>query len=169
MIDLTRRRRDWLQRAAAVALAACVLPAHAQYQWRDANGRMVFSDQPPPPSVKPENVLRSDPMPSAAGRERTGRPQGANAQELATDRELARRQKAAEQADKADRERQQAEQTERLARACEDARTELRTLESGMRMARINKDGEREYLDDAERDKRIASIRRDLSQSCKAG
>lgn len=163
MIDVSGRR-SWVRRTAAVALAVCVLPAHAQYQWRDANGRMVFSDQPPPPSVKPGNVLRAEPMPSPVGR-----PQGASARELAADRELARRQKAAEQAGKAERERQQAEQSARLARACEEGRTELRTLESGMRMARVNKDGEREYLDDAERDKRIAALRRDLNEVCKAG
>ena len=169
MNDLSAVRRGWLWGAAAVMLI-CALPAQAQYQWRDANGRMVFSDQPPPPSVKPENVLRADPMPSSGARpEAARRSSGTAGQDQAADRELARRQKANEQADKAERERQQAEQTQRLARACEEARTELRTLESGMRMARINKDGEREYLDDAERDKRIATIRRDLNQSCKAG
>ncbi|MCX7201772.1 MAG: DUF4124 domain-containing protein, partial [Burkholderiales bacterium] len=35
-----------------VVLAAAPL-AHAQYKWRDANGRMVYSDMPPPASVRP--------------------------------------------------------------------------------------------------------------------
>ncbi len=38
----------------ATALAAASLPLSAAqlYQWKDAQGRMVYSDQPPPPSAK---------------------------------------------------------------------------------------------------------------------
>ena len=41
-------------------------------------------------------------------------------------------------------------------------------LESGMRMARVNPEGEREYLSDDERDKRMERIRGDLAQRCAA-
>ncbi|MBK6368163.1 MAG: DUF4124 domain-containing protein [Polaromonas sp.] len=35
----------------SLTVLANVLPAAAQYQWIDANGRKVYSDQPPPASV----------------------------------------------------------------------------------------------------------------------
>ena len=59
----------------ALAVVALALPAAAQtlYRYVDANGRVVYSDQPPPPSAKdvqpkrlPENVIETDPVPFAA-------------------------------------------------------------------------------------------------------
>lgn len=43
-----------VQRIAAAWLVAASmpLPAAQLYQWKDAQGRTVYSDQPPPPSVK---------------------------------------------------------------------------------------------------------------------
>jgi len=35
-----------------LALASAPLAAAQLYQWKDADGRMIYSDQPPPPSVK---------------------------------------------------------------------------------------------------------------------
>ncbi|HSC23902.1 MAG TPA: glutaredoxin family protein [Casimicrobiaceae bacterium] len=58
-----------------VAIAALAADAAAQtlYRYVDANGRVVYSDQPPPPSVKdaqtrqlPENVIETDPRPLQA-------------------------------------------------------------------------------------------------------
>lgn len=48
-----------------MALAAAPL-AHAQYKWRDANGRMVYSDMPPPASVAPSAVLQAPARPAPA-------------------------------------------------------------------------------------------------------
>ncbi|HEX6136850.1 MAG TPA: glutaredoxin family protein [Casimicrobiaceae bacterium] len=65
-------------RSSMVALsiaAALVGAAHAQalYRYVDANGRVVYSDQPPPASARdvqpkqmPENVIETDPVPFAA-------------------------------------------------------------------------------------------------------
>ena len=60
---------------AAVAVAAFAADSAAQslYRYVDANGRVVYSDQPPPPSVKdaqtrqlPENVIETDQRPLQA-------------------------------------------------------------------------------------------------------
>ncbi|MEW5966959.1 MAG: glutaredoxin family protein, partial [Pseudomonadota bacterium] len=40
-----------LSAALCLALASAPLTAAQLYQWKDAQGRMVYSDQPPPPSV----------------------------------------------------------------------------------------------------------------------
>ena len=59
----------------ALACGALALAANAQtlYRYLDPSGRVVYSDQPPPPSAKdvqpkrlPENVIETDPVPFAA-------------------------------------------------------------------------------------------------------
>jgi hypothetical protein len=46
--------------ATAAALLIATFAAHAQaWQWKDEQGRMQFSDQPPPASVKPENIIKT--------------------------------------------------------------------------------------------------------------
>ena len=56
------------------ALAALSALAHAQtlYRYLDANGRVVYSDQPPPTTARdvqpkrlPENIIETDPVPLA--------------------------------------------------------------------------------------------------------
>jgi glutaredoxin len=66
--------RPTLLRAAAFALAVLALPSHAElYRYLDSGGRIVYSDQPPPPTARqvqpkrlPENVIQTDPVPFAA-------------------------------------------------------------------------------------------------------
>ncbi|MFM2398738.1 MAG: hypothetical protein RL341_895 [Pseudomonadota bacterium] len=61
-----------IARAAAVAaLLLAATAAHAQaWQWKDEQGRMQFSDQPPPASIKPENIIKT---PSGAPARPTGK------------------------------------------------------------------------------------------------
>jgi hypothetical protein len=42
----------------AIALVFCATAAQAQWQYRDAQGRMVFSDQPPPPGTKDSDIIK---------------------------------------------------------------------------------------------------------------
>lgn len=178
-------RRRWMLSALPLLLASH--PAMAQYQWRDANGRMVFSDQPPPPSIDPSRIIRRDPVrqtpPAAdssgvprtpdgtsAGVSATARPaSGASAPESFADRQLDAKRKAQEKADAERKKKEQAEQEAKVARACEDMRSEVRTLETGMRVTRVNAQGEREFLSDEDRNKRIDTVRRDMREHCKQG
>jgi len=61
------------------------------------------------------------------------------------------------------------EQASRSARACADRLTDIRTLESGMRVARVTSSGEREYISDEERNTRIEQMRREMKEQCKSG
>ncbi len=45
--------------AVLLSIAGLSAPAHAQWQWRDAAGRMVMSDRPPPPDVPLRNILKA--------------------------------------------------------------------------------------------------------------
>ena len=68
---MVRSRVIWSSIAALAALST-LAQAQALYRYLDANGRVVYSDQPPPPSARdvqpkrlPENVIETDPVPLA--------------------------------------------------------------------------------------------------------
>ena len=50
----------FLTRTVVLALAGSVLtiPALAQWQWLDKDGRKVFSDRPPPPDIPQKSILK---------------------------------------------------------------------------------------------------------------
>ncbi|HSC97312.1 MAG TPA: glutaredoxin family protein [Casimicrobiaceae bacterium] len=67
--------RTTLLRMLALAAASLPLIAHGEmlYRYLDPTGRVVYSDQPPPPTAKgvepkrlPQNVIETDPVPFAA-------------------------------------------------------------------------------------------------------
>lgn len=167
---------------ASVLLLALVtaLPAAAQiYSWRDKDGKMHYSDTPPPSgAVKTLSTPAPRPAPAlpeaeggsedapAAGAPAPTAPAAAKPKTLA-ERELEFRQRRAAEAEaqaKADKER--AENTERQA-ACEQARNQLTALTSGQRMARFNSAGEKEMFDDAARQREIERTRQHIDANCR--
>jgi hypothetical protein len=163
-----------------VALAAAP-HASAQYQWRDANGRMVYSDMPPPASVPPSAVQRAPARQTPAG---TSGGSGAAASAPAAapvpaaasatpaptlaDREMEFRKRRMER-EAAERKAAEAEaQSQRAAAACEDSRAQVRALESGMRVARVNERGEREFIDDTTRASQLEAARKSVREFCRS-
>jgi hypothetical protein len=162
-----------------VALAAAP-DASAQYQWRDANGRMVYSDMPPPASVPPSAVQRAParqtPAAAPGGSGATASAPATHAASTAAatpaptlaDREMEFRKRRLER-EEAERKAADAQaQAQRLAAACEDSRAQVRTLESGMRVARVNERGEREIVDDATRASQLEAARRSVREHCRS-
>lgn len=161
---------------ASAAATLFALPADAQWKWRDKAGHTQYSDLPPPPDTAEQNILS---RPSAAQRRAPTAPPAPTAAVSAAapasaplasktvDPELeARRKKAeAEQAAKAKAE----EQRFLAARAenCTRARQQLTTLESGIRLARANAQGEREFLDEKQRADETRRTREVIANDCK--
>lgn len=144
---------------ATFCLAACLVVTGASaeiYQWKDENGRTVMSDKPP---VGAQREVRQ--IDSAA-------PASANAAAASSaDRELAFRKRRLEaQEQSAKDQRAQAEASENKAN-CERARSQLQTLESGERIALRDSQGERYFLDDAQREQEIARTRQAIQTLCK--
>jgi len=151
------------------AFAAMVTAPHAAaapaFKWRDASGRIVYSDLPPPPGARV--TLLAAPAGSATGVSSTtpAAPQEPRPASW-VEREKASRQKAME---RAEAEREQAElarQAEERTRLCEEARAGLRTLESGVRLTMIDERGERVVVDDAERARRTEAMQRAVADHC---
>jgi hypothetical protein len=165
--------------AIAAAVALCTLAGAAQavqYQWRDDKGRMVYSDLPPPASVTPDRIVRAPgprpsdatPAPAAATDPASdSAPQAvAAAPQSAAEREMAWRKRAEERAEAEKKAAEEAQRKLELAKACSDAQADLRLLESGQRIQRVNSAGEREFLSDDERRERLAATRKRVGERC---
>ena len=152
-----------------LVLATLALPAHAQWKWRDANGRVTVSDLPPPREVPPQNILQRPETPAARSAAAPASAASASAPIPAApvDRELQARRDAALK-DKEAREKADASQlAEQRAENCRRARTHLSALDSGQRIARFNDKGEREILDDTQRAAESHRAREVIASDCR--
>ena len=140
-------------------LACLWTVASAQvYSWRDADGKMHYSDKPPP-GVDAKK-LRSGAQ-SGAGTPSSGATRSLAEQDL----EFRKRQADAEKARaKAEQETKDAAENKRN---CEQAKLELSALESGQRMSRLNEKGESIPLDDDMRAQEIDKARKSVQSWCK--
>ncbi len=154
-------------------LALLLAAGHAgaqMYKWIDKDGKVRYSDTPPPGAKTSQvrapasGAVPADPAKDAkdakgakgakkgpltpAEQEQDYRKRQAEAQKEAAKAEQERGEKAAKQEN------------------CERSREALRTLESGQRMARTDAKGERYFLDDAQIAQEVAKARQSMQQSC---
>jgi hypothetical protein len=153
--------------ACLLAIAATGASAQTIYKWRDASGQVHISDTPPPANTPAKDVL-SRPAPSPAVVTHDAASAAASAP--AGDSELMKK-KAKADADKAQAaavEKAKADQQAADARAvnCVAAQQQARNLSLGGRVARVNANGEREYLDDAAIAAQLRQAQSAAAQNC---
>jgi hypothetical protein len=151
-----------------LVLAVLLLPAAAVaqiYQWKDASGKIQYSDQPPPATAKQERTVAPRLAPATAAVE--GMPAPAPAQSH-QDQEAAFKQRQVEQEEaKARQEKDNAAARERK-RNCELAQGNLKNLQVGGRQVRYDaKSGERVYLSEEELSQSIKDAQRSVDEWCK--
>lgn len=160
----------------AVSFALAAPWACAQWQWLDSSGHKVFSDRPPSADVPEKNILRRPgnvPRPAAPATEEASpaTPAGAGAAKAtkpsALDKEVEERRKKAEAAEADKKKADEAKQAAQRAENCSRARQALATLESGMRIAQINEQGERVIMDDAGRAAETQRIQAIINSDCR--
>lgn len=165
--------------AGALLAAACAAPpAHAQapYIWLDDKGMKQLSDQPPPPSVPQDRILRQprkaqmasapagtgDPAATAAApaadngkAEADGKPDvKPKRPPTLAERNADFGKRQAEAAEAGQKAAQEAAQKSAQAANCDSARSNQMAIDSGMRMSTFDKDGQRTFLTDAQRAER---------------
>ncbi len=163
--------------------------ADAQYQWRDTRGRMVFSDQPPPPGTPADRILRSPRPPAAAASmattptaaAATGNPAGVPAPAMGEpgstepaqaapgyqDKAMAFEKRRQEQAEQQAKATEAARESADKARYCGELEAQRRNLASGGRIMTVAPDGARLYLDEAARKARLDENAKALATTCK--
>jgi hypothetical protein len=163
-------------RATLIGLA-CALPALclAQWQWIDKDGRKVFSDQSPPADIPPKNIIKQPgkSRPAAAAEA----PAAAASQPAAPvapapklsgkDKELQEKKKLAEAAEAENKKALEEENAKLRSDNCERAKRSKASFDSGVRITRTNAQGEREFLDDAQRAAETKRLEKIIASDCK--
>lgn len=164
------------QAAAALLCLSTALPVAAQWAWRDDAGRIVYSDRPPPASVRKEQIVRQPAgnalaapatAPAAAPATAPAVAPAATAPRTMAEQEQAFRKR---QQERADAEKKQAEEQALAARRkqdCDRARGYLRQLEDGIRIARVDAQGNQVILDEAQRSAEMVRARELIAGACK--
>ncbi len=168
----------------AVAAASFAIPALAQWQWLDKDGRKVYSDRSPPADIQEKNILKRPPgariaPPPAAADDPSAAPAGATPAPAAKanpgglklsgkDPQLEAKKKQAEEEEAAKKKGEEEKIAKARADSCERAKKAQASLQSGVRMSTTNAKGEREVMDDNARaveQKRLQAI---VDGDCKA-
>lgn len=131
-------------------------------KWVDANGKVHYSDQPPPANVKAKTLRSAS---DAAGSASTSSAPAAPKTIAEREAELKKAQQAKKEA--ADKAAQEQAKKEVRKTNCTAAQQGLRTLQEGTRIVEIDANGERSYLDDKQRQQRIVKAQQDISTFCK--
>lgn len=171
----------------AAAVTAVPVPALAYWQWRDANGHMVYSDVPP--SAAAARVLRApgrvageyQPVEAAPAADGTKAPQAAPAPAPApapakasakpaaasapTAEEAFQKRREARLKAAADEARKESESAEREAR-CAQLRNYASGLQNGMRAAVAGSDGSPQHLNSEQRQAEMLRTSASLEKNC---
>jgi hypothetical protein len=156
----------------ALALAALSASAQSIWKWRDANGTVQVSDHPPPPGTPPQNILSrpgGSPAPVAMPEEAPASGAAAPAAAGHGSEDALSRKKAELEKQKADQAKAQQDAAQRAQREqqCHAAQEQLRALQSGQRLTRMNAQGEREFIDDAGRAQMEQQATAVAAQACR--
>lgn len=146
-----------------VMLSLLVLATSAQAgitKWEDANGKVHYSDQPPPSTAKSQQDLdlKNNPAASSSGK-------GAEKSLAEKDLESKKRRVQAEEA--AAKQAKDQEEAKNRKANCEQARRQLQAVQEGQRMSRFDEKGERVFLEDSERPQAIEKAKQSVDSWCK--
>lgn len=167
--------RRWTPVAIVTVLGlALALPALAQWKWRDKAGQTQYSDLPPPAGTAEADILL---RPNAGQRRAAAAPVAAAASDAASgaprlapkasEPELEAKRRKAEEEAAAKKKADEARADVARADNCVRAKAQLRAMESGTRVTRVNEKGEREFLDDAARAAEAQRSRGVVASDCK--
>jgi hypothetical protein len=154
----------------SAVLGVCLaLPAAAQWKWRGKDGRIQYSDLPPPAGTADQDILQ---RPNPSRRFAPPAPASAPASGAATaaakvEPELEAKRRKAEQEQAEKDKANQAEVAAAKAENCTKAKSYLRTLDDGIRITRTDAKGEREVLDDKGRAEETKRTREVIARDCK--
>ncbi|EJE51158.1 hypothetical protein PMI14_04153 [Acidovorax sp. CF316] len=161
--------------------------AAAQWQWIDKDGRKVFSDRPPPQDIPEKNMLKQPGFggprvttpaaaaPAATATPATGAASGAAAAPAAAastaasgkDKELEKRKAEAEAAEAAKKKAEDDKLAKAKAENCTRAKAAKAMFDSGVPIKQNTAQGERVFLDEAQRNAEAKRIDGVIAADCK--
>lgn len=156
----------------------------AQWQWLDASGNKVFSDAPPPQEITDKNIIKRPAAALTAG----GKPLTSTAnlptvsgsapvapvaktatspKNVGKDIELEKKKAQAQTEEAAKKKAEEQKNAAIRAENCDRAQRNLTSLQSGVRLAQVNAQGEREYLSDEARQSEVQRTQGIVASECK--
>ncbi|MDR3064870.1 MULTISPECIES: DUF4124 domain-containing protein [Comamonas] len=151
------------------AIACCSVPAIAQWQWTDAQGRKVFSDRAPPADIPAKDILRrpggaksAAPAVAPEAGAAAAKPSAEKGVDKGLEEQKRKQQEqesARAQADKLQKEKQRQDN-------CNRAKQAKATLASGRMLSHVNASGERGFMDEATRDAEIKRADAVIASDC---
>lgn len=168
--------------AAALAILSLPTSASGQYVWLNDKGVKQYSDMPPPASVPNNRIVKA---PGSATRAPPPMPQegaaiGGSESGVATasavapaiekvktpmitaEKNMDFQKRQIEQAEKDKKTAEEKQMAADKSKNCERAREYQKALDSGQRIARTDKNGERAYMSDAQRAQETKDTRKIL-------
>lgn len=140
----------------ALSLCALAVPAAAAlYKWTDANGRVVYSDQPPPGDVKTQVMPGASP------------PSNPNAVKDMANKDLELKKRAKDAAEKEKKDETARADLAKRNEQCTRVEGQIRQLAAEqLALVRVNEKGETVYVDDATRRKEREDLATWQKQNC---
>jgi hypothetical protein len=145
----------------ALAAVLAALPAQAQVYKCVEAGRTIYSQIPCPANAASTTINRSAPAAPPPGAAGSPAPKGTAEQEQAF------RKRQQEQQDAAKKDSQKQAQAKEQQQNCNVARSQLAQYEAGGRISRMDANGERQFLGDAEIEQEKARAKALVGQWCK--
>lgn len=132
-------------------------------RWVDAEGKVHYTDQPPPTSAKSQKNLdlKSSPaLPQAA-------PDSKGGEKSLAEKDLEYRKRKVQAEETAAKQAKEQEEAKSRKANCEQARNHLQALQEGQRVSKFNEKGERVFLEDNDRAKAIEEAKKVADSWCK--
>ena len=170
---MQRVRWSWM------VLGALLVPVSAMagqmYKWTDADGKIHYSDQPPPgQGVKQSRTISTPtapaPAPAADAEKAADGKQAAVSparQKTPAEQEMEFRKRRLEAAEAEKKKEQEAAAAKEKQDNCERAKARVAALQNGGRITTSSPAGEQVYLDDAQIAKELIDARKVADSWCK--
>lgn len=155
---------------AVFTILACLMGgAQAQvFCWNTKDGKRQCGDTPPPGVKATAMGTPSAPAasPAPAGAKGAAAKDAKKGPQTPAEQEQTFRKRQLEAQKSREKDEQAQQQAEAKQQNCERAREAMRILESGQRIARVDKAGERYYLDEAQVAQETEKARQAVQRSC---
>ena len=154
---------------AAAGLVAAPSVAQQLYKYTGPDGKVQYSDRPPPDGAKAEKITGrpSNVSPSTSAAAASTDAAKSNVPKSPAEQEQEFRKRRLEAQEKASKDSKLAEEKSARDASCAALRTQLSGVQSGARIARINEQGEREFLEDNGIQQETQRLQREIDAGCK--
>ena len=142
-------------------------------KWVDAQGNVHYSDNKPPPNVESKTLrsaseskyINTDEDEDETDENLIEESSGNALQSIAERQAERQRAKLEKQEADAKTAKEQAD-AESMKSYCKSARENLKALKDGIRLIEVDANGERSFINDNQRQKKVIQIQQDISKHC---